>query len=103
MVTPSDLETLATTLAPPNDEIMRRAGHYLALYLSSPELGAQRDALETAHNLVTDVAMNLVLMGDPPSVDLLLYEDVLSQARIDIYGAVGRPADMASPYWKQGW
>ncbi len=103
MVTSVDLMVLAASLPPPNDEIMQRAAHNLALYENSTNESQRRDALETAHNLVTDVAMNLVLMGDPPSVDLLLYEDVLAQARINVYGAIGRPADMMAPYWKNGW
>lgn len=100
MVTSAELKTLALTLAPPNDELLSRAAHYLATFEGTANESERRSALETAHNLVNDVTMNFVLLGQVPSADLLLYEDVLAQARIDTYGSIGRPVDMTPPYWR---
>ena len=92
MVTPGELTTLAQTLLPPNDEITRRAAHYLGL--------DSRDGLETAHNLITDVATNLVLAHLTMPLALLEYEEDLYNARIDAYGSIGRQPDMTAPYWR---
>lgn len=97
MVTSAELAALAPTLAPPNDEILARAASYLHTFEAGLD---QRYSLETAHNLVTDVVTNLVLQNQAPSDVLILYEEVLYAARIEFYGAVGRPADMTAPYWR---
>lgn len=95
MATPEELSALAPVLPEPYDEIVLRAAKYLAQ--------GTRDGLETAHNLLTDAHNNLRANHLPVPVLLMGYEMDLRQDRIEGYGAVGRPADMLSPYWKRGW
>lgn len=95
MATPEELRALAPSIQPPNDEIVLRAAKYLAQ--------GTREGLEIAHNLVTDAHNNLVAAGAYVPGLLVGYEMDLRQDRIENYGAVGRPHDMAAPYRQGGW
>lgn len=61
-----------------------------------------RLGLETAHNLVTDAWTNLMLSYQDVPPEIPLYDQALMQARIDTYGAVGRPATH-TPDRRRGW
>lgn len=95
MATPEELEAIAGDFAAPNDEIVRRAAKYLRL--------GGRAGLETAHNMVVDALNNVWPYVTASQMLLAGYAIDLRQDRIEIFGAVGRPADMTAPYWKRGW
>jgi len=96
MATPEELESLAGTLSAPNDEIVRRAARFLRQ--------GGREGLETAHNMLDDALTNMRTAYLSQGLILLAgYAMDLRQDRIETYGAVGRPANMTAPYWKNGW
>lgn len=96
IVTASELEALAAEVPAPNDDILFRAGTYL-------RRGRERNNVETAHNLVVDVAGNLALNELPVPELLMTYEHDLRDERVRAYGSVGRPHDFTPPAWRRGW
>lgn len=84
--TPEQLEAVAESLAGWDEGMLLRAAAHLR---EDTRLG-----LETAHNLVTDVIINMVFASRPVPEELPLYDRGLMEQRIALYGAVGRPADM---------
>lgn len=95
MATPDELRAIAPTLPVPNDEIIMRAAKYLDR--------GDRAGLEIASNLVDDALTNLKVRDAYVPGLLVGYSIDLRQDRIETYGAVGRPADMDAPYWRNGW